>query len=84
MGFSRQKYWSGVPLSYPLILLLANKSIFLGNSLIIFVCHMAVKTREHLLSKSFRPGIKGKGGQTLPRAVAAVRPGEVTASAACG
>ena len=69
---------------YFLILLLANKGIFLGNSLIIFVCHVAVKTREYLLSKSCRPSIKGKWGQTLLTAVVAVRSGEVIISAVCG
>ena len=43
-----------------------------------------MKKREHFLSKSFRPSIKGKHGEMLARAAVAVRPGEVIISTVCG
>lgn len=77
-------FFGNVPQLYFLILFLANESIFLGNRIIIFVCSTTKKKRAHLLSKSFRSSIKGKWGQTLQRAVVAVRPGEVIICAVCG
>lgn len=69
--------FDNVPQLYFLILLLANESTFLGNSIIMFVGPTTIKKRAHLLSKGFRPSIKGKWSQTLQRAVVAVRPGEL-------
>ena len=55
-----------VPQLYFLFLLLANKSTFLGNSIIIFECSSTIKKRAHLLSKSFRPSIKRSCGRLWP------------------
>ena len=38
LGFSRQEHWSGVPLSFPLRKLRTDKSIFLSNYSVSFMC----------------------------------------------